>query len=291
MTRTTRLSLALVLNLVLTAGLVIAGRSAHSTGLLADAGHNLTDAMAILLVLGAEVLSARPATARRSFGLQRASILAALVNGVVLLFVTGSIAVLAISRLLHPQPVHGGTVLLAASISAVINLAVVSLLIEGHDDLSVRSALLHAVGDVLGSAVVALSGLIALVASGPMVERVDPVASLLVAALIIVEALRITRGSLHILLEGVPADLDLDDVRRALCQAPGIREVHDLHVWSLSSSSRALSAHVVIEGDPSLSAAAGTLSTARQLLAERFAIDHATMELEASPCDGGPTHR
>ena len=116
-------------------------------------------------------------------------------------------------------------------------------------------------------------------------------ASLLVAALIIVEALRITRGSLHILLEGVPADLDLDDVRRALCQAPGIREVHDLHVWSLSSSSRALSAHVVIEGDPSLSAAAGTLSTARQLLAERFAIDHATMELEASPCDGGTTHR
>ena len=290
MTRTTRLSLALFLNLILTAGLVLAGRSAHSTGLVADAGHNLTDAMAILLVLGAQVVAARPATDRRSYGLQRAGILAALANGVVLLVVTGSIAWLAIGRLVHPAAVHGTTVLIAASISALINLVVVSLLVEGHGDLSVRSALLHAVGDVLGSAVVAISGLVALLGSGPMVERIDPVASLLVAGLIVVEALRITRSSLHILLEGVPFDLDLDEVRSALRATPGVNEVHDLHVWSLSSSSRAMSAHVLVDGDPTISAATATLAAARSMLHDRFAIDHATMELEASSCDEGATH-
>ena len=280
MTRTTRLSLALVLNVILTAGLVVAGRSAHSTGLMADAGHNLTDAAAVLLVLVAEFLGMRPATARRSYGLQRASILAAFVNGVVLLVVTGSIAWLAIARLLSPHPVHGAT----------INLAVVKLLVEGHEDLSMRSAWLHAVGDVLGSAVVAISGLVALLASGPLVERIDPIASLLVAGLIITEAFRITRGSIHILLEGVPADLDLDEVRSTMCEVSGVIEVHDLHVWSLSSASRALSAHLVIEGDPMLSAAAKTLATTRTLLLDRFNIDHATMELEANSCEGGEHH-
>jgi len=289
-TRTTRLSLALVLNVILTVGLVVAGRSAHSTGLMADAGHNLTDAAAVLIVLVAEFLGMRPATARRSYGLQRASILAAFVNGVVLLAVTGSIAWFAIARLLSPHPVHGATVLIAATISAGINLAVVRLLVEGHEDLSMRSAWLHAVGDVLGSAVVAISGLVALLASGPIVERIDPIASLLVAGLIITEAFRITRGSVHILLEGVPADLDLDEVRSTMCEVSGVIEVHDLHVWSLSSASRALSAHLVIEGDPMLSAAAKTLATTRTLLLDRFNIDHATMELEANSCEGGEHH-
>ncbi len=291
MSRTARLSLALVLNLVLTAGLVVAGRSAHSTGLVADAGHNLTDAVAIVVVLGAEILASRPANARRSWGLERASILAALANGLVLIAVTGSIAWLAIGRLVHPQEVHGTTVLVAASISALVNLVVVGLLVEDHGDLSVRSAWLHAVGDVLGSAVVALSGLVAMLASGPVVERIDPIASLLVAGLIIVEALRITRSSIHILLEGVPADLDLEDVRTALCGSEGVVEVHDLHVWSLSSATRAMSAHVVVEGDPTLSEATSTLAEARSMLRSRFAIDHATLELEASSCEGDGTHR
>ena len=284
MSRRNRLTLALVLNIGLSVGLVIAGRAAHSTGLIADAGHNLTDAMAILLVLGADLLSRRPATARRSFGLQRATILAALANGVVLIAVTSSIVWLAIERLLHPGTVQGSIVLIAASASTLLNLAVVSLLVEDHHDLSVRSALLHAVGDVLGSSVVALSGLVAMIASGPLVQRIDPIASLVVAALIIVEALRITRSSLHILLEGVPTDLDLEVVRTAICETDQIVEVHDLHVWALSSESRAMSAHVVVQGDPTLSDAEGLLIAAKALLAERFAINHATIELESSSC-------
>ena len=291
MSRRNRLTLALVLNIGLSVGLVIAGRAAHSTGLIADAGHNLTDAMAILLVLGADLLSRRPATARRSFGLQRATILAALANGVVLIAVTSSIVWLAVERLLHPGTVQGSIVLIAASASALLNLAVVSLLVEDHHDLSVRSALLHAVGDVLGSSVVALSGLVAMIASGPLVQRIDPIASLVVAALIIVEALRITRSSLHILLEGVPTDLDLEVVRAAICETDQIVEVHDLHVWALSSESRAMSAHVVVQGDPTLSDAEGLLIAAKALLAERFAINHATIELESSSCADDLRHR
>ena len=167
----------------------------------------------------------------------------------------------------------------------------VSLLVDGHGDLSMRSALLHAVGDVLGSAVVALSGLVALVAAGPVVERLDPIASLLVAGLIVVEALRITRSSLHILLEGVPVDVDLDEVRAAICAVPEVLEVHDLHVWSLSSTSRALSAHLVVAGDPTLSVAADTVASTRSILLGRFAIGHATLELEAAPCGGTSEHR
>jgi cobalt-zinc-cadmium efflux system protein len=291
MSRRNRLTLALVLNIGLSVGLVIAGRAAHSTGLIADAGHNLTDAMAILLVLGADLLSRRPATTRRSFGLQRATILAALANGVVLIAVTSSIVWLAVERLLHPGTVQGSIVLIAASASALLNLAVVSLLVEDHHDLSVRSALLHAVGDVLGSSVVALSGLVAMIASGPLVQRIDPIASLVVAALIIVEALRITRSSLHILLEGVPTDLDLEVVRAAICETDQIVEVHDLHVWALSSESRAMSAHVVVQGDPTLSDAEGLLVAAKALLAERFAINHATIELESSSCADDLRHR
>ncbi len=284
MTRTTRLCVSLGINLALTGGLLLAGRAAHSTGLVADAGHNLTDAVAILVALLASLLALRPATERRSFGYHRATILAALTNGVVLVLVTFSIAWMALYRLLHPQPVHGGIIVVAASLSIVANLGVVWLLTEGHEDLSMRSVLIHSLGDALASAVVAISGIIALVASGPITERVDPIASLIVAGVIVLEAFRITRSSLHVLLEGVPSDIELSDVRERLTAITGIREVHDLHVWSLSSSHRALSAHMVVDGDPTVSAAGHLLSKARALLEDEFRIDHATIELEAASC-------
>lgn len=290
MSRATRLSIALILNLALSGGLVLSGVAAHSTGLIADAGHNLTDAMAVLLVLGAALLARRPATPRRSWGLERATILAALANGIVLLAVTATVVWLAVGRLIHPAPVHGGIVLVAAGLAAVINLGVVGLLVEGHQDLSIRSALAHAVGDALSSLVVAASGLVALLASGPLVERLDPIASLVVAVLIVIEATRITRTSIHLLLEGVPPDVDLAELREAICQDPAVIEVHDLHVWALSSSSRALSAHVVIEGDPSVSEASSSVQAARRMLAERFAIDHATLEVECGSCSDEHPH-
>ncbi len=287
MSRSARLSAALGINLLLSIGLVIAGRAAHSTGLVADAGHNLTDAMALVFALTASVLASRPPSARRTYGWGRASTLAALANGIVLVVVTVGIAWMAVERLLHPRPIEGGVVLVAALFSVVLNLLVVRLLHEHGHDLGVRSALLHAVGDTLSAAVVALAGLIALVASGPLAMRVDPIASLIVAALIVVEALRITWASIHVLIEGVPTDIDLSEVEAALRGVEEILDVHDLHVWTLSSTSKALSAHLVVSGDASVESTRPLLITLHSMLEERFGIDHATVELEA---EGGCGH-
>ena len=290
MSRQSRLTVSLLLNLLLTGGLLVAAQFAHSTSLAADAGHNLTDAMAILLALVAASLASRPASPRRSFGYDRASILAALANGVVLVAVTVSIAVFAIVRLLHPHPVRGGVVLLAAGISVLINLSVVWLLADDHHDLGVQSALLHALGDTLAAAVVALAGLLMMVTSGPLAERIDPIASLIVAVFIVTEAIKITRTSLQILLEGVPADIDLDEVRSALLGLDRVLDVHDLHVWSLSSSSRALSAHLVVEGDSSIDSTGPLLTSIKALLEETFDIAHATLELEGEGLCGHAHH-
>jgi len=286
MTRTARLGGSLLVNLVLTVGLLVAAPIAHSTGLLADAGHNLTDALAIVLALVAISLAARPATERRSYGNSRMTILAALINGVVLVGVTVTICVLAVERLIHPQAIHGAMVMVVASLSAAANMIVVLLLSEDRHDLNVRGAAVHAIGDALSGLVVALAGLIALLASGPIAERVDPIASLLVAAFIVVEGIKVTGASLHVLLEGVPADIDLADVRQALCSVEGVQEVHDLHVWSLDSEHRALSAHLVVLGDPSLGATGPLLTQVRALLDTRFRIEHATVELETSDAGG-----
>ena len=281
MSRSARLGAALGINLALSVGLVLAGRAAHSTSLVADAGHNLTDAMALILALTASILASRPPSPRRTFGWSRASTLAALANGVVLVIVTVGIAGMAIGRLMHPRAVEGGVVLIAALVSILLNLGVVRLLSEHNHDLGVRSALVHAVGDALSGAVVALAGFIALVGSGPLALRVDPIASLMVAVLIVVEALRVTGASLHVLLEGVPAGVDLEEVDRALRGLDEVLDVHDLHVWSISSSSHALSAHLVVAGDASIQSTQPLLLDMRHLLAEKFGIDHATVELEA----------
>jgi cobalt-zinc-cadmium efflux system protein len=291
MSRPARLGGSLVINLLLTVGLLLAGRAAHSTGLVADAGHNLTDAMALVLALFAILIARRPPSDRRSYGYDRATILAALANGVVLVLVTVTISALAIERLVHPRPIEGGIVLVAASVSAGANIAVVLLLLEDRHDLNIRSAAVHAGGDALSALVVALAGLIALIASGPVALRVDPIASLLVACFIVVEGVRVTSASLHILLEGVPADIDLGEVRRRLLGLEGISQVHDLHVWSLDSEHRAMSAHLVVDGDPSLGATAPLLAEVRSMLTEEFRIDHATVELEgAEGCDEDHHH-
>jgi cobalt-zinc-cadmium efflux system protein len=286
-----RLSSSLILNVLLAVGLVVAGRIAHSTGLLADAGHNLTDAMAIVLALVASFMAQRPPSPRRSFGSQRSTILAALANGIVLVAVTVSIVVVSVARLIHPTQVRGGIVIVAASASLLVNLIVVGLLRGDARELSVKSALIHSLGDALSAGVVLGAGIVTALAHGPIAERVDPVASLIVATFIVVEAVRLSGSSLHILLEGVPSDIDLDEVRRCLCGIEGVVEVHDLHVWSLSSTERALSAHVVIEGDPALSATRRIVYEGRTELARRFAIGHVTLEVEARACADPDGHR
>jgi len=289
-TRSQRLLASFVINLLLVIGLLIAGKSAHSTGLVADAGHNLTDAMAIMFALVASLLAARPATERKSFGYHRATILAAFANGLVLIAVTVTIVWLAISRLIHPQAVHGLTVTIAASLSLLANVFVVFLLREGSGDLGIRSALVHSLGDALSAGVVAIAGVVTLVTTGPIAMRIDPIASLIVAGFIVFEAFKITGTSVQVLLEGVPSDIDLESVRRCLCSIAGVASVHDLHVWSLSAEQRALSVHLVIESDPLLSETAGLITGVRTTLTKEFSISHATIEIEAQRCGSDLEH-
>ena len=253
---------------------------------MADAGHNLVDVAAILLALVAVSWSRRAPTTSRSYGYHRATILAALANAVLIVAVTGWLVVEGVRRLHHTPAVDGGVVAIVALAAAVLNIvAVLAVRERGSHDLNLRAVMLHLMGDVLASVGVAAAGL-AIWLGGPYL--LDPLASLLVAVLIGAQALRLVRDSADVLLESTPPGLDVDGMVATLCTDPGVLGVHDLHVWSLSSDLRAMSAHVLVSGHPSLEEARVVGERLKDRLAADFAIGHATLELECETCDVAP---
>lgn len=280
--RSRRLGLTLALTVVLAGAQVAGGVVAHSAALLSDAGHNLTDVAGLAMSFLAVRWALRPRNPSRSFGYHRWPILAALVNAAVIAAVTVAIVVESIVRLLHPHAVHGTLVVVVAGAALVVNGAAVLILREGGRDLNMRAATLHMAGDALGSVAVVVAG--AVLVAHPSLEWVDPVASLVVAAIIVVEAYRLLRASVDVLLESVPADVDLGELATTMGRVPGVAEVHDLHVWSLSSEVRALSAHVVLSGHPSLEEAQVVGDHVKTAIGVPFAIAHSTLELECERC-------
>jgi cobalt-zinc-cadmium efflux system protein len=280
--RTRRLAVTLGVNVALVAGQVIAGILAHSTGLLADAGHNVTDVAGITMSLVAVRLVLRPRSPARSFGYHRGTILATLANAAIIAAVTVGIVAVGVDRLLHPRPVEGGVVVGVAAGAFLVNAAAVLVLRERRPDLNIRAATLHMTADAAASLVVAAAGVLILVDAH--LRWADPVASLAVGALIIIEAYRLMRASLEILLESAPADVDLAALTGAMITAPGVAEVHDLHVWSLSSEVRALSAHIVVVGHPTLEQAQLIGDGVKAAVAGPFSIAHSTLELECERC-------
>ena len=278
LTRSQRLGIALVLNLVLVAAQVLFGLAANSLGLLADAGHNLTDAAAVVIAIIAVRLSRRPPTPKRSYGYHRATILAALVNAVAILIVAIFIVFEAIKRLSHPESVDGGIVVIVALAAALLNAAAALVLYERRVDLNMRAALLHMAGDAAASLGVAAAGLVIFVTGG--FEWLDPAVSIGISVLIAIEARRLVRAAIDVLLESTPRDIDLSALRASVIEVDGVVDVHDLHVWSLSSGIRALSAHVVVAGEPSLERAEAVGKRVKDVLGTRFDIAHATVELE-----------
>jgi len=276
----------LVVSLALNVGLVVAqitfGIMAHSTGLLADAGHNLTDVGALCLSLVAVRLALRPASPARSFGNHRATILAALANAILIAAVTVFIVVAGVHRLIHPVPVHAGIVVVVATAGLLVNGLAAWILSDHRHDLNMRSAFLHMIGDALASAAVVLAGAILLVA--PSATWLDPVSALVVAAIIVTQAMGVLRSTVAVLLESTPPDVDLDHLTAAMAEVPGISDVHDLHVWSLSSEMRVLSAHLVLTGHPSLEEAQQVGEQVKRAIGGPFAISHSTLELECEPC-------
>lgn len=251
-----------------------AGWWAGSLALLSDAGHMLTDALALALAAAAAWAGRRPPTARLSFGLQRIEILAALGNAGFMLAVIIGIAWSAADRLLHPVPVQGMVVTGVALVGLAVNIGVAWLLAHGEETLNTRAALLHVLGDLAGSVAALASGLV-IQFTGWM--PADPLLSLLICALILFSTLRLAREAVHALLEGVPPGLTLPEVGRRMAAVNGVTSVHDLHIWSLSSHHRALSAHVVVRD---LESWPQILAEMTELLHSAFDIDHSTLQPE-----------
>lgn len=268
------LPLALAVTLLYAGVEAGAGWWAGSLALLSDAGHMLTDALALALAAAAAWAARRPPTHRLSFGLQRIEILAALGNAGFMLAVILGIAWSALDRLLHPVPVQGMVVTAVAVVGLLVNVGVAWLLAHGEETLNTRAALLHVLGDLLGSVAALASGLVIQFTGW---TPADPLLSVLICALILASTLRLARETVHALLEGVPAGLTLQEVGRRMAGVDGVVSVHDLHIWSLSSRHAALSAHVVVRD---LGEWPRILAALTGLLQNEFEIGHATLQPE-----------
>ena len=270
-----RLAIALALILALMGGEIAAGLVAGSLALLADAGHMLTDAAALGAALVAAALAARPARGVWTFGFGRAEILAAQGNGVALLVVALLVVYSAIRRLVSPPHVHGGIVLALALAGVAVNLAA-TLVLAGADrsSLNVRGAFLHVATDLAAFAGTAVAGALVLATGW---SRFDPIAALLVAALMLGASWSLLRDSGRIFLEAAPPEMDPDVLAQTLAADPDVVEVHDLHVWTVTSGFPALAAHVLVSPDSDCHAARRRLE---QLLHRRFGLRHTTLQVD-----------
>lgn len=269
-----RLSVALALITLYMLAEIVGGWWANSLALLADAGHMFSDAASLALGLFAVWIGQRPPNARRSFGYYRAEILAALVNGATLLAVSVYIFYEAWERFLDPPEVQGTLMMVVAVGGLLINVLCLWILGGGHENLNVRAAWLHVLADTLGSVAAIGSGLLIWAFDW---NWADPAASVLIGLLVIRSSWELLKEAVAVLMESTPGRLNLDEVRAAMLEPAQVRQVHDLHIWTITSGLESLSAHVVVDDERSQQA---TLKELRQLLSDRFGIDHVTLQIE-----------
>jgi cobalt-zinc-cadmium efflux system protein len=286
-------SRAFAIGIILNLGFVIVEASygvlAHSLALLADSGHNLSDVLGLVMAWGASILTRRQPSRRYTYGLRRSSILIALLNAIILLVAMGGISWEAIQRFSNPSPVAGGTLIGVAVVGIVINTATALMFMSGSKgDLNIRGAFLHMAADAMVSVGVVLAG-IAIVATGWL--WFDPVVSLIIVAVVVVGTWQLLKDSVNLALDAVPEGIEPMLVRTYLAELPGVAQVHDLHIWAMSTTETALTAHLVMPtgfpGDAFLA------QTCKQLH-DHFGIEHATLQVEIGdpnhPCALAPDH-
>ena len=258
----------MIVALVVTLGYALveffAGAAFHSLALMSDAGHMLSDALALGLAAFASWAGSRPAGSRHSYGFARAEVVAAFVNGLVMLLIVVVIAVESIGRLLDPQPVAGLGVMVVAFLGLLVNLLVAFLIGRAERNLNTRAALIHVVGDLIGSVAAITAGAVIYYTGW---QPIDALLSLVIAILILASTVRLLLDALHVLMEGVPTGLRMEEIAGVIGAFSGVRAVHDLHVWNISSGQIALSAHVELDN---LDNWAALLESARQTLQTRF---------------------
>jgi cobalt-zinc-cadmium efflux system protein len=257
------------------------GLRAHSLALISEAGHNVSDMLAIALSFVAVYFQRRPATDEKTFGYQRAGVLAAFVNALTLMVLAGWIAISAVHRLYAPVAVEPRLMMYVAAAGVLMNGAIAGLLWKFSGDVNIRSVFLHMLGDTLSTAAV-IAGGVGILLSGMM--WIDPVLSILIAGMILWSSATIVRETLNILLEGTPREHSLSEIRGAIAEVPGVLDVHDLHVWSLGSASHALASHVTIPEMP-LSECSSILDAINCALRDGFRITHTTIQFEIRGCE------
>lgn len=263
-----------------------AGLWTGSVALLADAGHNLSDVLGLAVAWGGAALARKPATKRFTYGFKSSTILAAMINALLLMVALGAIVLEAAQRIAEPAPVMGAMVAAVASVGIVINGLTAMLFARGrHGDVNIRGAFLHMAADAAVSAGVVVAGLVVWRTG---LNWVDPAVSLVIAGLIFWQTAGLLREAAEMALQAVPRDLDYDKVRMALRTLPGVDRVHDLHIWPMSTTEPVLTAHLVMpDGHPGDT----FLTQAREMLHHRFGIGHATLQVELGECRVGADHR
>jgi cobalt-zinc-cadmium efflux system protein len=277
-----RYAVGLIVNLAFVACEVGAGLFSGSSALLADAGHNLSDVLGLAMAGGAAWLVRRSSGKHLTYGYGKATVLAALANALLLIFACGAIAFEAVRRLAEPAPVASGVVMIVAGIGFVINLGTALLFMrDQHSDLNARGAYLHMMADAGISIGVVIVGAVIMVTGWSIL---DPLVSVAIVAVILFGTWGLLRDSVNLAIDAAPAHIDVDAVRAALSALPGVRAVHDLHVWGLSTTKAALTAHLVHDRTDG----AVLLAQARGLARDKFGIDHTTLQLETDPAPDCP---
>src|SRR5437763_891383 len=272
---TSAFALGIALNVAIVLVELIYGFLANSMALVADGGHNLSDVLGLVVGWAGAVMAKRSPSPRITYVLKIASILAALINGLFLLVAVVAIAAEAIDRLLRPSSADARTMIWVAALAIAVNVATALLFARGRErDINVRAAFQHMAADAAVSAAVVFAGFVILWTGQ---QWVDPVMSLAVAGVILWGSIGLMRESVGMSLMGVPSDIELDQVRDALRELPGVQTVHDLHVWPLSTTETALTAHLVA---PSVASTDALLEAARAMLHDRFRIEHCTLQIE-----------
>ena len=269
------MKIALAINVAMLAAAAVGGVLTGSLALLAEAGHVLSDVGAIVLALLAAALAARSGGPRRTFGFQRTEVIAALVNGVTLVAIAVLVVVAAINRLGDPPSVEGAGVIALGVVELLGNGAATWILARGHrDDLNLEAVLRHSAADALGAIAVVVSGAVILATGW---RAIDPLASIAIAALILASSIRLVREPLDVLMEAAPPGVDVDAIARSVGSIPGVREVHELHLWTVTPGFEALAAHIVVAPGEDRDRARREVEF---LLRDRYGIEHTTLQME-----------
>ena len=279
MQRVLRLSLIATIGYVVLT--LVAGLRAHSLALVSEAGHNASDALAIVLSFVAVWFQTRPPTDQKTFGYQRAGVLAAFLNALTLIVIAGWIAFEAVHRFSHPSPVQPRIMMFVAAAGVLMNGLIAAMLWRVSHDVNIRSVFIHMLGDTLSTAAVIVGGLAILLTGSTWI---DPALSLAIAGLILWSSFSIVRETLNILLEGTPRGISLGEIRTTLAAIEGVEDVHDLHVWSLGSNTHALASHITIADIPP-SESNLILDRINVVLRDRFRIHHTTLQFEHVVCE------